>query len=318
MDMIVFPTFLAQWHAALVNSPARTSRARLEEQSQTSRAMSFSIFSGNIKSSALPSNSSSSLGSPGFLKIQSPFSVSNSPDTTPQHEIQYSDSCQNAKHSGEMELKKNRQNISSVTSKNASTQTQKLRDDIVQYDKYVIKVVPVLVRVGWESGDRYRQLPIILCSLGKMLLRGTFKQITTTAWRCPDPKQHLVKEMLKTVHFECVSLCTLKEPRILRKTSTDEIQEFTFEKFQDELSVRAPVFNAVLKTASLKTPEKARSSLASNCINCINGSSNMLKGSFFLPDCCSAACVNHSTTLWIDGEKYFFVCSVFMVQFILT
>ena len=65
-----------------------------------------------------------------------------------------------------------------------------------------------------------------------------------------------MKEMLKTVHHECASLRTLKEPSILRETSKDEIQEFTFEKLQDELSVRAPVFNAVLKTAPLKTPEK--------------------------------------------------------------
>ena len=244
--------------AALVNSPARTPRASFEVQSQISRAMSSFIFSGDIKSSALPSNSSSSLGNPGFLQIQSPFSVSNSSDTTPQHKIQYSDSCQNPEHSGEMELKQNRQNMSSVTSRNASSQTQKLRDVIVQYDKSGKKVASVLVRVRWESGDHYHQLSINLCSLGKMLLRGTFKQIAIAAWRCPDLKQHLVEVMLKTVHHECASLCTLKEPSILQKTSKDEIQEFTFEKLQDELSVRAPVFNAVLKPASLKTPEKSK------------------------------------------------------------
>ena len=134
--------------AAQGNSSARTPRASFEVQSQTSRATSF-IFVWDIKSSALPSNSSSSLGSPGFLKIQSPFSVSNSPDTTPQHEIQYSDSCQNPKHREEMELKQNRQNMSSVTSKNASTQTQKLRYVIVQYDKSGKRVAPVLVcRMG--------------------------------------------------------------------------------------------------------------------------------------------------------------------------
>ena len=38
-------------------------------------------------------------------------------------------------------------------------------------------MAPVLVRVGWESGDRYRQLPINLCSLGKMLLRGTLNKL---------------------------------------------------------------------------------------------------------------------------------------------
>ena len=298
--------------AALVNSPARTPRASFEVQSQTSRALSS--FSGDIKSSALPSNSSSSLGSPGFLKIQSPFSVSNSSDTTPQHEIQYSDSCQNPKHSGEMELKQNRQNMSSVTSKNASTQTQKLRDVIVQYDKSGKKVAPVLVRVGWESGDRYRHLPVNLCSLGKMLLRGTFKQIATAAWRCPDLKQHLVKEMLKTVHHECASLCTLKEPSSLWKTSKDGIQEFTFEKLQDELSVRAPVFNAVLKTASLKTPEEKQDLLWLPTVSmaaaiCLKNRSSRLTVVQLLVSIILQHC---GLTV-----RNIFVCSVFMVQFIL-
>ena len=103
--------------ASKVNSPDRTPRASLEVQSQTSQAMSSFIFSGDIKSSAL---SLSSLGSPGFLKIQSPFSVSNSLDTTPQHEIQYIKSQKNE----EMELKQNRQNFISYFQKCLNSDTK--------------------------------------------------------------------------------------------------------------------------------------------------------------------------------------------------
>ena len=116
-----------------------------------------------------------------------------------------------------------------------------------------------------------------------------------------------MKEMLKTVHHECASLCTLKEPSIFRKTSKDEIHEFTFEKLQDELSVRAPVFNAVLKTASLKAPEKTKTFFGFQ----LYGGSNMLKESFLSPYSCSATCVSHTTTLWIDGEKYFCLLSIY-------
>ena len=127
---------------------------------------------------------------------------------------------------------------------------------MINYDKNGKKVAPVFVKVFWETGERERQLPSNLCTLGKMLVRRTFQQIASAAWHCPELRQHLLKEILKAVHHECASLCSSKDPSILRKTSKSEIVDFSFVKLQEELNIRAPTFNAVLKTASLKTQDK--------------------------------------------------------------
>lgn len=59
---------------------------------------------------------------------------------------------------------------------------------------------------------------------------------------------------------------------MLRKTSKEEIVKFSFADFEGELSRRAALFDAVLKTAS-------------------KGKEGQQKGSFWLPTVCMAAAV---------------------------
>ena len=115
---------------------------------------------------------------------------------------------------------------------------------------------PAYVRTELESGEREKQLPQNMCSLGKMLVRGTLKQIASAAWVCADLRPHLVKELLKTVHTECAFLCSRKEPSILRRTSKAEILDFSFENLGNELQKRVPLFFSVLRAASLKKAAK--------------------------------------------------------------
>ncbi len=49
----------------------------------------------------------------------------------------------------------------------------------------------VFVRAEWHSGAGEKQLPTKLCSLGKMLVRGTLKQIAYAAWNAPGLREHL-------------------------------------------------------------------------------------------------------------------------------
>ena len=44
------------------------------------------------------------------------------------------------------------------------------------------KAVDVSIKVTWPSKDAERKLPEDLESLGKMLARGTYKQIANAAW----------------------------------------------------------------------------------------------------------------------------------------
>lgn len=117
----------------------------------------------------------------------------------------------------------------------------------------------VSVEVAWPSQTRRRELGPALQSLGKMLLRGTFQQIASAAWKCKDLRPHLVAEVLKTLNDECTSLCTRKSPSLLRQTKRDDIVKFSFIDFNSELERKCPLFHAALKTACLKrsTTEKA-------------------------------------------------------------
>ena len=140
--------------------------------------------------------------------------------------------------------------------RSVSTQTLSRKRPEAQYDEKGKRITPVYVRAEWESGEREKQLPQNMCSLGKMLVRGTFKQIASAAWVCADLRPHLVKELLKTVHTECAFLCSRKEPSILRRTSKADILDFSFENLGNELQKRVPLFFSVLRAASLKKAAK--------------------------------------------------------------
>ena len=131
---------------------------------------------------------------------------------------------------------------------------------------------PVYVRAVWSSGAREKQLPKTLESLGKMLVRGTLKQIASAAWNCQELKPHLIKEMLKAVHKECAAFCSKKNQCILRKTTKEDMLAFTFQKFEEELQQRTPIFRAVLQTASM-------------------GKKGQQKEIFWIPTICMAAAV---------------------------
>ena len=77
----------------------------------------------------------------------------------------------------------------------------------------VAKKVDVSIKVKWPSKDTERKLPEGLESLGKMLARGTFKQIAHAAWKNPPIRSELVELMAKEVEKETSHLCSKKEPR---------------------------------------------------------------------------------------------------------
>ena len=134
----------------------------------------------------------------------------------------------------------------------------------------------VFARVEWKSSTSERLLPPCLKSLGKMLVRGSFKQISNATWRCINLRHFILKEVLKCLHAECASITSRKNPSMLRKIKKDDLMDFSFEKMNDELSLRAPLLHGILKTACLsRTPTKQQ--------NLINKS--------WIPPVCMAASV---------------------------
>ena len=128
------------------------------------------------------------------------------------------------------------------------------------------KTTEVSVRVDWPSKTSERKLPEDLESLGKMLLRGTYKQIAVAAWKSSRLKDELKALVVKDVEKEANDLCSKKNPSILRKTGKPEMQTFTMEKVCEEVAARAPLLHSVLQAVSVnserKTPQPSRERFA--------------------------------------------------------
>ena len=134
----------------------------------------------------------------------------------------------------------------------------------------------VSVQINWSSGTRRRVLPKELCSLGKMLCRGTFKQIARAAWKCKELQKDFLILIGKQIHNECSDMCkkvhvNKKDKRrihasCLGRTDKTNILQFSFEKLHDELKEKAPLFQLVLKAASLRVEDKTDRSLHSVCV----------------------------------------------------
>ena len=78
--------------------------------------------------------------------------------------------------------------------------------------------IPVTVKVQWPSKDAEWRLPDDLESLGKMLVRGTYKQIANAALKSEKLKNELVILFQKEVEKEMTQLCSRKNPSCLRNT----------------------------------------------------------------------------------------------------
>lgn len=147
--------------------------------------------------------------------------------------------------------------------------------------KDTIPETKVTVCIEWPSKKREKMISEELLSLGKMMCRGTLKQIATAAWKCKALRPHFLHEMAKDVNRECTKLCSKKSPSCLRMTDPENFSKFSLPKAHEELKDRAPLFHLLLRSASF-CPRKNSDNMrwtnaigvaASVCLN--NRSQNM-------------------------------------------
>ncbi|XP_065071471.1 uncharacterized protein LOC135696119 [Rhopilema esculentum] len=115
----------------------------------------------------------------------------------------------------------------------------------------------VFVRAEWQSVTKEKQLPVPLESLGKMLVRGSYKQIAAAAWKSESLKPYIISLVLKCIHNECARLTARKNPSMMRKLKGEDIVKFKFEDLNEDIFARAPLFHGILKTASMSKLENA-------------------------------------------------------------
>ena len=118
----------------------------------------------------------------------------------------------------------------------------------------------VNVRVSWPSKTVEKQLHPDLESLGKMLVRGTYKQIANAAWNSKQIRKHLTVNVLKQIDKECSNICSRKNPSCLRSPSKQKMLDFSFEKENEELEERAPLFYSVLVAGGCNRKKTDKSS----------------------------------------------------------
>lgn len=119
----------------------------------------------------------------------------------------------------------------------------------------------VSVKVQWKSKTASRILPEDLESLGKMLCRGTYTQVARAAWRCEKVREQIIILFLKEIDRECTAMCSKKNPSILRKTSKEDIVNFSLTKLDGELKERTPLLRSVLMAASIRKSTLERTQL---------------------------------------------------------
>ena len=116
----------------------------------------------------------------------------------------------------------------------------------------------VQVSIKWPSrpNAKVNNLHDGLASLGKMLCRGTYKQIARAVWKNPILRKHVQQLYLEEVDRECTAMCSLKNPSCLRSPSKEDLKSFSLKKLDKELESKAPLFSAVLWTASVRKSKK--------------------------------------------------------------
>ena len=112
------------------------------------------------------------------------------------------------------------------------------------------------MRVDWPSKSKTNTLHEGLESIEKMLCRGTYKQIAGAVWKNAILKKHVQQLFLKEIDRECTVLCAQKEPSGFRSTSEKDLETLSFKKLDSELENKAPLFSAVLWTASLRKSKR--------------------------------------------------------------
>ena len=63
------------------------------------------------------------------------------------------------------------------------------------------------IQVRWPSKVRKKVLDSDLSSLGKMLCRGTYRQIARAASSCKKLQQYFLEQVARQIHHECSEIC---------------------------------------------------------------------------------------------------------------
>lgn len=110
--------------------------------------------------------------------------------------------------------------------------------------------------VEYPSKTFNKSLDPDLEALGKALAHGPPSRIAKAAIKCRSIQKQLIEQVLRIVSGEVNSLCSRKNPSLLRKSGKEDLQNYDMEKLCDEWKDRAPVFYSFLLTSCTSKSSK--------------------------------------------------------------
>lgn len=88
------------------------------------------------------------------------------------------------------------------------------------------------------------------------MLQGTWSDIARAAFRVNELRAEMCKLFLKEIWKECCAMVSKKDPPLLRKSSTTEMQDLSLKNVSADLNNRCPLLYSVLMTAATAAQRK--------------------------------------------------------------
>ena len=145
--------------------------------------------------------------------------------------------------------------------------------------------------------------------IGKALAHGVASRIAGAVMNCASVSKHIIAKVMKLVSREAHSLCSRKNPSLLRKTGKEELENFDLEEVCSEWRERAPLFYSFLLTSATN---KTTTNFAWFGSLAVAGSVLLRQRN---PHMCATAAVIgillKSKSIEVMGNVYVFLCCCF-------
>lgn len=82
----------------------------------------------------------------------------------------------------------------------------------------------------------------------------------------PQMQECIVKHILKLISAECMNMCRVKDPSILRNTEVDHLTTLNFPKIAFELQLKAKTLTHILKSCVKRTENEVALCVLSSLI----------------------------------------------------
>ena len=85
-------------------------------------------------------------------------------------------------------------------------------------------------------------------------------------YNVPQMQEHIVNDILKLINAECINMCKVKDPSILRNTGADHLTSLNFRRISFELHLKAPTLTQFLNCCIKKADNEVALRILSSLI----------------------------------------------------